>query len=225
MTDNDSTKVRRNLDNLAYLVFWCVNENDIEGAKVASFGFLRKLAQQRANKGMKLSDIVNVNKYADMKNDATYSMVAADTIPLLHEHFPDVKATLRVLEAVNYLVKVMRQKPFTNPILAVEYAWRCAHIFELQTRYVNKVLKIKQPGDHTPSYQFLDGLELMACQIRNDCLMCHRHCLGRDNFDWSHSSLAAANSDDLEGTHSQGRHQNNGHMDVIHFLAVMQQTL
>jgi hypothetical protein len=206
--------VRRNLDNLAYLVFWCVNENDIEGAKVASFGFLRKLAQQRANKGMKLSDIVNVNKYADMKNDAAYSMVAADTITLLREHFPDDKATLLVLEAVHYLVKVMREKTFTNPILAVEYAWRCAHIFELQTRYVKKVAKIKQPGDHTPSYQFLDGLELMACKITNHFLMFHRHCLGRDNFDWSHSSLAAANSDDLEGTHSQGRHQKNGHMDV-----------
>ena len=206
--------VRRNLDNLAYLVFWAVEENEIAGSKVASFANLRKLATLRLKNGMRLSDIVNVNKYADMKNDAAYSMVSSGTIELLREHYPEDVATLLVLEGAHYLAKVMREKTFTNPILAVEYAWRCAHVFELQTRYIKEVCTMKSPGDCLPSYQFIDGLELMACKITNHFLMFHRHCLGQDGFDWSHSSLAAANSDDLEGTHSQGRHQKNGHMDV-----------
>lgn len=130
---------RENINALSHLL--CCR-NEMAGTfvdHIASFAKLRRLSHTRLSHGLSLKDICTINKFADMKNDAAYLMVSQATIELLSREAPEDTATLLVLEAAHYLVKVMRTRTFTNAQLAVEYLWRCATVFQLQARYIKKV--------------------------------------------------------------------------------------
>ena len=164
---------------------------------------MRRLAQQRINYGLPLKDIVTINSYADFKDDACRHMLSQRTISLLQDQAPEDKATTLVLKACHHLCKVWTED-FTNPKLAVKYAYRCAGVWELQERYVTKVLQVDRPSDRLPSYQFRDGANIMADFTVVHFLVFHRHMIDLGKT-WADSGLSQVNSDDLENTHGHGR--------------------
>ena len=195
--------VRKNTDGLAYLVFFTEKLDDLEGSVVASFDHLRRLSQTRLVQGLPLKDICTINKYADFKDDAAKHLLSSRTITLLEAEAPEDKATILVLKACHHVAKVFAEDT-TNALLAVEYMYRCSGVFELQERYVMKVLKIKRPSDCLPSYQFRDAVDIMADFTVTHFLAFHRHMLSKGKK-WTESGLSQANADELEGTHGHGR--------------------
>lgn len=197
--------VRRNLDGLGFLVFFNEKIGTIQGSQVASMHELLELSRHRNDHGVPLRSIVLINKYADFKDDAALHMVAAQTIALLPEHD---KATRLALVASHHLAQVFTLKDFTNPVLAVEYAWRCFGIWDTQRRYITKVVNVERPSDCLPSYQFTTSVEMMACYVTNHFLMFYLH-HKEAGLDWGSSALCAVNNDMLEGLHGEGRTMTN----------------
>ena len=204
---------RNNLDALAFLPFYCTKVDTVEGCIAASYGCLREMAASRLGEGMKLSEIININSYAEFRNDSAYNLVHQDLIDLLTLHHPEDKATILTMQAMHFMSEVYRNKAFTNPWLATWYVSACASVWELQERYVTKVLEIDRPSDCLPSYQFRAGIDISANFAINHFISFYLDAIPR-GFNWSQCSLSEVNQDELEGTHSRARHRSNGKMDV-----------
>lgn len=192
---------RNLLSHLSFIVFFCIKRGTLRGSKVASFDYLRKMAQNRCAPGMRLTEITTISGYAEFKNDAAYKLVSMDVIHLLQRHHPEDTATLLALESLHFNAEAHRNPNFSNAFLMVEYVWRAAAVWEMQERYMKEVSKVDRPSDCIPSHQFRKAIVLSACTATNYAL-----CYFLEGRPFDEFNLAELNSDDLEGVHSAGRH-------------------
>ena len=205
--------LQRNLDNLSFLPFFSPKLDNLEMSEVASLGNLKRLSSERANSKLSLKHVGLISDFANFNNDSAFYMVSMSTIDIISNEFPQEKATRLALVSFHFLMCVYRDPNFTNPILAVEYVWRCAEVWRLQEVYVKEVLKMDSPSDCLPSYQFREAVEMAACGATNHFLGFHRK-RRTMKLSWEQCAMNEKNGDMLEGLHSQGRHQKNGSIDV-----------
>ena len=200
---------RRNMANdKIRLIFWTEKdvalEGIVEGWKGATFFYLRKMATNgRQFRGFGLSDMVNINSWFDQRNDAAFNLITLKTIALLEKEEKNDVFTAMAMRSMFFFAEPFRNPQFINPLKIVEYVWRAVAVWEYQVVYVSKVAKIGRKL-FAPSYQFLEGLRLMAAAATNFVLAFHRH---REDTHrpWSDLGLARANNDGIEGLHSEER--------------------
>lgn len=107
------------------------------------------------------------------------------------------------------------------------YLWRCDTIWELQERYIKHVAQLPQPSDFLPSPQFRRAVKMAACKGTNHFLAYHLLAVSRPPYgrhlSWTTCSVAEANNDELEGTHSAGRARkgNDTNFDVAQWLDML----
>ena len=126
-----------NIDALAFLPLYSAKTDSVQGSLVASYGCLRERAANRIGDGMKLSEVVNINKYAEFRNDAAYALSHQDVIDLLTPHHPEDKATILAMQAMHFLAEVYRNKSFTNCRLAVWYVSATAELWGMSRKFCN----------------------------------------------------------------------------------------
>ena len=188
--------LRNLLDRLTFIVMFCILIGDLRGAKVASFDKLRELSHTHLAKGMRLKEIVTINRYADFKNGSAYHLVSMEVINLLKEHHPTDTATILALESGHFLAAAYTDPNFSNPKLMVGYVWRAAAIWQQQEMYIKHVAKVDSPSDCLPSHQFRRAIEHAAAVATNYALTYHLY-----KQDWSKFTLCEINNDVLEGVH------------------------
>ena len=205
---HEERNFRRNFFNEG--ITWVVESikrDGIEVGKWASGRNLKKLASLVGIKGKySLAEIVNVNEWCDQRGKAAKHLISLKTYNLLKRHNPEDTASLLLLKAMYFQMEPHNNPKFTNPFKIAYYVERGLAVFNQQELYVTKLMK--RLDLHCASYQFREGLRILAASAILHCLA---HCRWKEQVsveavqEWDDLGLAHNNNNVVEAHHSEER--------------------
>jgi hypothetical protein len=180
-------------------------ETGAEIGNWASFRYLDRLCKDRAlSRKYGLLEMVNIAEFCDQKSDAAYKLISQDIISLLERRCPEDGATILAMKAMYYFTEPMLNEDFTDPFAITKWIWRGMQVMDRQQQYVRKLMGPNEIKAHCASPQFRSTMSIMAESFTNYLLMFHRH-HQEHGLSWDKLGLCRANTDSLEGMHSEER--------------------
>ena len=220
--------VRRNADaNDKHLVMEATNIDDVQSYKKFSLDGLREVARNISLPAYGLSKILNINTWFEQRSNAAFHMIKLETIYMFEAACPADVATALALKACYFSFEPYKNHCLNNPFWITEMLARGSGIWELQERYITKVLKATPKADFLFSYQVLQQIVSLTQGGVNYLLTFHRHQCGTDRK-WHKATLARINQDVLEGLHSKVRNQtrnNNVNCNAAEFQDFLSRSL